>query len=373
MTRTLIVVMALSIMCFGRMEGQFAPPGELSRQHLDVPPGRPSTLLLGSVISSKTVKNAQSALKQKIHIQASTEEINTARASLNSAKASMKTCTLAGGTQYYYRVWFPLFSSSCAAPDGNGQYGAPTLNFFQVASTTAVANQLQYLYNAKQSVNQVTGDLFTATFPGFQAVLGGTVTAGSSQPAPATGATATTTTTAQTDSVATAVSKLEQGGDFNLRFPVPLARAITTSQGFNLGFVPNVGFTVNGLTAQNTVTESTQYNVNIPLEAYYEIGSYDTTNGVKNAVFYISARAGGELVSSALRKAIGTPSRFFALGQASAGIEFMSSIRIGFQYFLGPHQIYSVPNATGIGTTPMTGSLGGLHLVVSYNPAPKKS
>lgn len=372
---------------------QSMPAGELHGQHVKTSSKLPGSAVMSRLsavqVPTQNLKTAREDLADAKRgvggvsvaaAQASiTRDKSAVKAAMSIEKKTLETCTLvdsvnANGTstgKYYYRFWGPLFSANCAAKDALGQDGAATINFFTVAKQALIANQVQYMFNAKQSTNQVTGDLFTGTFPGFQAILSGTATAGSSQPAPAAAGAATGQQPAQTDSVATTVAKLQTGGDFNVRFPVPLARAIPEHQGFDLRFSPNIGFNVNGLTTTATVTESTQYAVNLPLEAYYEIGSYEQTSGVSDVQFYLDARYGGELISSALKTAIGAPDRIFQIGQASAGIVFMGNIRLGLQYFIGPKQAYTVPNASGTGTTPVTGSMSGLHLVVSYNPSPK--
>jgi len=287
-------------------------------------------------------------------------------------------------TNYTFnRKLFPLWHKGCDANNG-----AAVLAYFAVDKSGVLANRTQYLYNAKQSTNAINADLFTGTFPGFQVVLAGTATAGSSQTAnptgmgtPATSAmlfeprasTTAATSTPQTDSVQAAVAKLEQGGDFNVRFPAPIARKIGSVGGFDVKLMPNIGFMVDGLTGQNTVTESTEYALNIPLEAYFELGSYEKTAGISNVVLYGDFKPGAEVISPGLKSAIGlTSNRYFFLGQASIGVELMNSVRMGVQYFLGPSQLYASTNATGIGTTQTTDHVGGFHLVVSFSPSSNK-
>jgi len=261
-----------------------------------------------------------------------------------------------GNPEYRFKSWLPLVGLGCN--------DAAVLAYYNVGKTTTIANQAQYLYNAAQSTSQVNADLLTTTFSGgIQVVLAGTATAGSSQPAAAANGTASTTAT-PTDSVATAVAKLEQGGDFNLRLAYPLAQYAGPKLHYTMSLFPNLGFAVNGLSSQATITESTDYTGNIPLEFYSELGSIP--NAGTAAVMYADAKMGGEFLTSDLASKIGTNSTFF-LGQFSAGIEFEKSLRIGFQYFVGPKQAYCVPNTTGC--TAVTGSMSGVHLVVSFNPS----
>lgn len=276
------------------------------------------------------------------------------------------TCVVTGfanktNPTYAFRSYLPLLSRRCS--------DAAVLAYYGVSKKATVANQAQYLYNAAQSTNQVSADLLTTTFSyGIQAVLAGTATAGSSQPASSgnvTGAAATPAST--TDSVQTAVSKLEQGGDFNLRFAYPLAQYVGSKGHYSISFYPNLGFTINGLSSQATITESTDYIGNVPIEFYGELGSIPTAGTA--AVLYADAKLGGDFIAnSALAKSIGTGSTFY-LGQYSAGISFANSVRVGFQYFQGPKQAYCVPNSTGC--TAVTGSMSGVHLVVSFSPPSK--
>ena len=277
-----------------------------------------------------------------------------------------------GNPVYDYRAWLPLHGTGC---DDSAK-----LYYFQVGKTATFANQAQYLYNAEQSTSQVNADLMTATFSlGFQAVLAGTATAGSSQPAASSSSTTTTpsiarrhdststSSTSTTDSVATTVSKLEQGGDFNLRFPYPLFYGAKAAAGITgvITMTPNVGFSLNGVSGQNTITETTNYSLNVPLELYGQLNASPASP--TQATIYGDVKYGGEWISQPLAQKIGLP-QVFGLGVASAGIEFAKSVRIGMQYYFGPHQAYCAPNTSGT-CTPATASVNGFHLVVSFSPS----
>jgi len=283
-----------------------------------------------------------------------------AEAAVDNAKGSATpaSCDQSGQQSYRFNYWFPVVGCS---PDG-------ILNFFKVSGALSIVNTVQYLYNPNQSTNQVSADFFTATFPqGFQAIFSGAATAGSSQ------SSGTSPTSTSTDSVSTAVSKLEQGGDFNVRFPFPIFYHATNSYGAYVLTSPAVGFNVSGLTGQNTITQSTEYNVNIPLEFYAQTSSIEQTDSASNALLYVDVKPAMELVSPAFASAIGlTSNRYFFLGQVAAGIEFAKSVRVGFQYFFGPEQVYQVPSTTG-GITAKTAKVGGIHLVISFSPSKSKS
>lgn len=265
-------------------------------------------------------------------------------------------------SSYFYKPWFPTLGTGCISP--------VILNYFAVESSAVAANGAQYLYNAQQSTSQINADLFTATFGlGFQTVLAGTATAGSSQSTttPATGTTPAATT--QTDSVTTAVSKIENGGDFNLRFPLPVVSHFGQGYALDGRIVPNLGFNINKFGAQNTITESTEYTFNIPFELYGQTTSIDPNNP---AIAFLDIKPSGELISSTLAQSIGlTGSRAFFLGEAAVGVEFAQKVRVSLQYFVGPHQIYQATTSTG--TTTTATHIGGFHLAVSFSPQKPKS
>lgn len=296
--------------------------------------------------------------------------INTAT---TQAKATVpQPCQPNSDKTYTFKFWFPL-----APCFGNND---AINNFYKVSGGLSIANTVGYLYNPDQSTNQISSDLFNATFSqGFQAILSGTATQGSSQPSTSVATSTTSSATAgTTDSVSTAVSKLEQGGDFNLRFPYPILFKATSNYGIYMLTSPNVGFMVNGSSGQNTVTQSTEYNVNVPLEFFAETTSIAPQGSASNTqsgtfVLYLDVRPSAEVVSPAFANAIGLKSsRYFFLGQASAGLSINQSMRVGFQYYFGPSQIYQVPTTTGP-TTTKTGKVGGVHLVVTFTPNKSKS
>jgi hypothetical protein len=284
--------------------------------------GTAADKILDSLDSAKNLmkarSNALSSLPKNNSIARAqaTNAINAATVS-----AASEPCTKNNDGSYTFALWFP--TAKCLNKND------AITDFFKVSGATSIINVVHYLYNLNQSTNQVGSDLFTATFPqGFQAILSGTATQGSSQPS------STSTTTSSTDSVSTAVSKLEQGGDFNIRFPFPILYHVTSSYGAYMLTSPNVGFMVSGLSGQNTITQSTQYNVNVPLEFYAQTASIEQSQGTSAALIYLDVKPAAEVVSQAFASAIGLKSnRYFFLGQASAGLEFYNSVRVGFQYY----------------------------------------
>ena len=270
---------------------------------------------------------------------------------------------------YSYRWYFPVWGPSCTEK--------AIENFFNVESTATFVNTGRFLYNPDQTTGQASSDLVTATFPlGFQAIVAGTATTGTPQTTVSATNGSTTTTSSQTDPVAAAVAKLESGGDFNVRFMVPLLSNITGGYSL-LGFAsPSVGFTlssVNSTTSgsgasatQSAVTEASQSYFNIPFELQWQTASYDSV-----ASIFFDAKPGYQIVSPTFAKSIGLKNNDFFLGQFSAGIEFSNSFQLGVQYFLGPSQVYTLTSPSGT-STPTTTHIGGLHVVVTFSP-PKKS
>jgi hypothetical protein len=273
-------------------------------------------------------------------------------------------------TEYSYPSWFPLWWTGCHSDE-------QVKDFFTQGERVIAGNQAQYQYNAQQSASTVSADLLTTWFtPGIQAVLSGSATSGNSG-----GTTTTTTTTSRgttttaatsTDSVDTAVAKLENGGDFNVRFPLPI---LSTSNAQGIASLtgqvtPNVGFTVNGLSSQVTITDSTQYSFNLPFELYGQLKS--SASASTPATLFFDLRPAGEFLSKPLAVALGpsVPTAMF-LGQAAAGIEFSQRIRVSFQYVYGNASVYqsSASTSTGTGTTSSatpTKNISGFHLVVSF-------
>ena len=372
-----LVVLAPSL----RASAQSMPVGQISRQIVKPEPKAVDTFQQKLDSELQATEDVQGAVAGNI-VDAVGDSTNLSAAvstakknlpsdpaartqALNAIKAAIPPpCTKNADGSYSFRLWFP--TAGCI-PDG-------ITDFFKVSGSISIINTVQYLYNPNQSTNQVNADFFTATFPlGFQAVFSGTATAGSSQPAGTSTSTTSTSTTSTgtTDSVSTAVSKLEQGGDFNVRFPFPFLYHVANGYGVYMLSSPSVGFNVSGLSGQNTITESTEYNLNLPIELYAQTASIEQTAGVSNALLYADVKPAIELVSPAFATAIGLKSnRYFSLVQAAAGLEFSGSVRVGFQYFFGPSQVYQVPTATG--TTTKTGKVGGIHLVVSFSPSKSK-
>jgi hypothetical protein len=288
-----------------------------------------------------------------------------APANLSLAPAGTSACTetsKSGTTTFTYPSWFPLWWNGCH--DDN-----QIQNFFAENGMVDAGRAAKYEYNAQQSASVVNADLLTATFqPGLQVVLAGSATSGSGNSN--SNSTASGSTSTSSDSVATAVTKLENGGDFNLRIPLPLlswTKGALTTVG---QFTPNVGFTINGLSAQNTITDSTQYSLNLPVEFYGQLTS--TKGSTTPAVLFLDVKPAGEFFSKTLAAKLGpsVPTALF-LGEASAGIEFSQKVRVSLQYVYGNASVYqsgsSSTTTSGTSGSSQTQRIGGFHLAVSFS------
>jgi hypothetical protein len=164
------------------------------------------------------------------------------------------------------------------------------------------------------------------------------------------------------------MAKLQAGGDFNVSFPMPWLYAANTKQSMSGYFTPNVGFNINGFSGQNTITQATEYSINLPAEFYGQLYSIEkSSNGLPAASLFIDLRPAGEVISTQLAKTIGPGnSKFFFLGQAAVGIELAQSIRISFQYAYSPKRIFQPNPASGLSSP--TQSVNGFHLAVSFSP-----
>ena len=382
LTAVCACIVCMASMCPSSSVAQSIPVGQITRQIQKPQPelvkalkntlndelfdsavsGATADMMLNSIDHSKNLSSAESTLKH-LPIDPGTKAEATTAVANALASSAPQPCTSTGSQESYtFKAWFPVAGCSPEA----------ITNFFKVSGAISIVNTVHYLYNPNQSTNQIGSDLFTATFPlGFQSIFSATATQGASQSIN-TQTSSSAASTSSTAAVSTAVSKLEQGGDFNVRFPYPILYHVTSSYGLYMLTSPSVGFTLNKLSGQNTVTDSTEYNVNIPLEFYAQTASIEQTQGSSNALIYFDVKPSAEVVSSAFANAIGLKSsRYFFLGQAAAGLEFYNSVRIGFQYFFGPTQVYQVPTSTGTATK--TGRVGGLHLVVSFSPTKSQS
>jgi len=327
-------------------------------------------------VDEKTRRSDQPAILAAKETQRQADlEMENAKQTLDQATASLKgalnavyaTATLSDESlpcykEGVYRWWLPVWRPACQK---NPQ---EIVDFFGATSAFEKASTVQYLYNSTQSASQLSSDLLTASFqPGFQAIFGANITNGSTQPAATTPASqlrsadSSGTPAQSTDDVATAISKLQGGGDFNVRLPMPLVYFQKGPFTQYTLFSPTVGFTVNGLTSQ-TITEANDYSAAFPLEFYFEEGSIEKVDGHYAGRWYADFRGGENIVSPDYAQKVGLKHHTYLSGQAAAGIQFSQNIRVGVQYYLGASNTFTDPNNKQVG------KFGGLHFVISYAP-----
>jgi|HubBroStandDraft_5_1064220.scaffolds.fasta_scaffold00330_7 hypothetical protein len=332
---------------------------------------------------------------------------STSTSSANSANQNSSDDSKSSSTTGTQKVqvsqtyFFPGLHNSGFFPTwGRGCSQDADTAFFGLSNWVDPATTEQYLYNIQDSESQVSSDLFSFAVPGagFEVVLGSTITSGGSTSttsssgsstgslrgrffaarASSTNSSGDTTTT---DSAETALSKLEQGGDFNLRIPIPLFNHPWTSATLEGILSPNVGITVNGFGTQQTITQATQAAWNLPIEIYYQnpvgksSGSSSSGNAAGSSVF-VDVKPSAEFLGTAIAQQLGpsVPTKLFLL-QASAGFEFAGQFRLSAQYFWGNQSIFKSINSTTSTTTtslPTTG-INGVHLVLSYTPQKSKN
>jgi hypothetical protein len=148
-------------------------------------------------------------------------------------------------------------------------------------------NQVKYLYGLGQTASTISADLFTDTVSaaGLEVTFGssissnGPASASSTMPSPgSSSSTASAATTAQ------AAEQLENGGDFYLQAIYPMLYKGNLN---NFAFIianPKIGFNFSGFGSQNTITETTEYNVNTSVEAY---GQGGTDKGISAQVLHL--------------------------------------------------------------------------------------
>ena len=319
---------------------------------------------------------------------------SSANAPANSSKQNSKATGTSKAKStpeitYHRPAFLPLFRKGCHA-DAN------ILDFFAASSHAEAANSVEYLYNAQQSASAVTGDLLTATFPpGFQVILAGTATTGSGTSNNSTSSSSgirrgarlyadagSSSGNSSTDTVDTALAKLENGGDFNLRVPIPLLFIHNDNWSLTANASPNVGFNLNNSSGQQTITDATEYSGNFPGELYFQAGSVkDPSGSTVTAVGFLDARVAGEWISSALAKQLSvSSSTFFPIVQVAGGIEFAQRFRISLQYIYSTPQFCQVAGAascttSGSSSSSVTSStkINGFHLAVSFSPQKSKN
>src|ERR1051326_2169609 len=236
------------------------------------------------------------------------------------------------------------FQSATAATCGPDQF-SPVLPlrgrsiddvecFYSTSNMLSPLNQIGFLYGFGQQTKSLSADLVSITFPfGLQTSLGTSVTS----------STPDTSGNAQSgkDSPTQAIERLKTGGDFYIKGVYPLIYKNTTNFTGTVLAVPKLGFSFSGFGSEATITEATEYNVNTSAEAYAEY------RAIKNlGAFYADLRSGWQWVQADFAQAVGLGDKQnFALSQFAGGLEIRGFMRIGFQRYFGPAQVFNITNS----------------------------
>jgi hypothetical protein len=239
--------------------------------------------------------------------------------------------------------------------------------FYQSSGTVSPVNQVAFLYGFGGGDSKtLSADLVSVQFHGgFQATLGSSVTMGTS-----TTTTQTTTTTSANgqqnqdtktltqDTPGTAISKLQAGGDLYLRFDYPILYKNGSRWAGVVYGQPKIGGNFSGFGSEATVTQASEYNINLSVEAYGE------WRGIGDAgSLYADLRTGWQYVQPEVAQKLGLGNQNkFGMSQFAAGVEFAGLIRLGFQRFVGPAPAFNVT----------TSELSKWHLVANLVPKKKK-
>jgi hypothetical protein len=258
-------------------------------------------------------------------------------------------CT--NGVYTNQRWWLPLNFKSHTEKD--------VQCFFNTSGPVLPITQANFAYGFGSSASTISVDMISQQFsPGFQISIGSSI-AGQA-PSSSSSSNGSTPPTSQTtpgqETTAQAIQQLQNGGDFYVRGIYPLLYGTNNNQKLS-GFVaavPRLGFNIAGMTAQSTLTESTEYNWNISAEAYGQIQAIGNTGFV-----YGDIKTGYQYIQPDFATSVGLgPKNNFLLSTVAAGVQFNGFARIGFQYSRGPAQLSSIGQ----------NDFNKFHLVIQLSP-----
>ena len=237
--------------------------------------------------------------------------------------------------------------------------------FYNSNQFYSVASKVEYVYNPAGSANTVSGNILSGQsdpqLGGFQLALVGNASSSTCTPASSTTPTnagvrpldtagtaaSSTCGTAGSDdnsnspSLQQAIQSLEKGGDFGLQGVWPFLDARSTYLQVIGMLTPKAGFTVNGLTDQNTVSNATEANFFIPVETYAQLDLCQCTDATDNKFsFYADYRGGLESTSSAFAQNAKLGHHNFGMQFLAIGIVINGSVRISGQRYFGPKQAF---------------------------------
>lgn len=242
-----------------------------------------------------------------------------------------------------------------------GSDGTATNAYFNANGPLAFVTKIKYTYNPFTSINALSSDLIAMQFPylGFQLALGGNATNNpsstnnSASNAASSGTTISSTPTAT--SVQQAIQQLNQGGDFYLKWTLPVVYTPASNAMQVQAFTTSLfGYELSGQTAQNTVNTASHTNENVVGEGYFQWDalpdtSSDATNTESLGSIYLDGRIGWQKLSSgeAANAGLGSTTSY-RLAQLALGIVFNGYATVSAQRYWGPEQAYVGANGSPV-------------------------
>jgi hypothetical protein len=227
---------------------------------------------------------------------------------------------------------------------------AVTNSYFNSDIPLTVAGKVKYNYTGADTISSISGDLLALQFPyvGFQIALGANATSKPSTTQPTTPAPSTAPTAA---SIQEAIQKLEQGGDFYLRWTLPLIYTASTRSVQVQAFTTSLfGFELPGGGLQNTISKASHGNGNVASELYAQWDSFPFISPAlpsagrltdSTASAYVDLRYGWQSLSKsqAGNAALGNNTSY-RLGQLGLGVVLKGYGQISAQKYWGPEQAF---------------------------------
>ena len=255
-----------------------------------------------------------------------------------------------------------------------GSDGAVTNAYFNAKGPLAFVTKVKYTYNPSTTINAISSDLIAMQFPyvGFQLALGGSGNNNPSSKTSTNPSSAAASTTPTSTSVQQAIQKLTQGGDFHLKWTLPVIYSPSSNAVQIQAFTTSTfGFELGGNNPQNTTSTASHSNENFIGEGYFQWDALPDSSSTANSTeslgsIYVDGRIGWQKVSSGEAANAGLDSRnSFHLGQVALGIVFNGFATLSAQRYWGPKQAYL--NSTGAAVT--VNNFAKWQVSVQFNPA----
>jgi hypothetical protein len=230
--------------------------------------------------------------------------------------------------------------------------------YFNADGPLAFVTKIKYNYSESSTIGNLSSDLVAMQFPyvGFQLALGGNITNKPATANASSGATPPPSSTPTATSVQQAIQELTQGGDFYLKWTLPLVYTPPTNAIQIQAFATSLmGFETSGQNTQNTVNTASRVNENFAGEGYFQWDALPEISSNSNSAeslgsIFADARIGWQKISTGEAANAGLGSvKSYRLGQIALGIVFNGYATISAQRYWGPEQAY-----VGANNTPVT-------------------